>query len=399
MKNISQKITALLFLIAIFAMLLLLALNHADLRTEILYYYRNSINEESSFLQKINSAIDVTEEQLNQRNPLRNTFIDLNGGFQRLVGKRVIEDADPTLKVHRLDNGQLTFTVHPTETDWKVKKLATLSDFCQNQGTPLLYVQAPFKIDPFDPQLPTGTEDHANENADHLLKGLKEQNIPTLDLREAIKMQGLDHSKLFYRTDSHWNTEAAFWAYTTLCDTLKNNYGFSVDPSVTDRKNFDLKTYQNIFLGSQGKRVGSLYAGADDVDVLLPQFETKLRYDVPVHSFSKEGAFQDTVMDYAHVQTKDYYNKSPYYVYSGGDYPLTHIKNLNNPNGKKILLIRDSFSCAVAPFLALAAGQVDTFDVRYNDTPVQDYIAESQPDIVIVLYNAGAIGFDQLFEY
>ncbi len=399
MKNISQKITAILFLALLLGMLTVLLCSGGKLKTEILYQYRQSTTEESSILQRINAAIDAAENQLDQSNPLRNTFIDLNGGFQRLMGKRVIEDSNPQLDTHRLDNGQLTFTVESCETDWKAENLAALSEWCAAQDTPLLYIQAPFKINPEGPRLPTGTADYTNQNADDLLAGLAQRNVDHLDLRKEIKEQGLDHASLFYKTDSHWTTEAAFWAYTTICDTLEERYGFTIDDAVINRNNFTATTYENIFLGSQGKRVGTLYAGTDDLDVLLPNFGTKLRYEVPVHQFYKEGKFSETVMDYAHVETVDYYNKSPYYVYSGGDYPLSHITNLNQPDGKKVLLVRDSFSCAVAPFLSLAVGQVDTFDLRYNDASLKDYISESQPDIVIFLYNPGVIRDDVMFEY
>lgn len=399
MKNISQKITAFLFLAMLFGMFVLLLCNHDKLKTEILYQYRNSTTNESNAFQRINAAIDATENQLDQSNPLRTALVNLNGGFQRLIGKRVIEDADPMLKVHRLEDGRLTFTVEPTETDWKAENLAELSEWCASRNTPLLYVQAPFKIDPDDPQLPVGTSDYTNQNADHLLNALKQYGVDHLDLRREIKKQGLDHASLFYKTDSHWTTEAAFWAYTTICDVLEKKYGFAIDDAVTDLNQFTKTTYEDIFLGSQGKRVGTLYSGVDDLDVLLPDFETNIRYEVPNHGFYKEGAFEQTVMDYAHVETTDYYNKSPYYVYSGGDYPLSHFKNLNQPDGKKVLLVRDSFSCAVAPLLSLAVGQVDTFDLRYNDSSLKEYIDVSKPDIVVFLFNPGVLRDDAMFEY
>ena len=399
MKDISKKITALLFLLVLFGLTAALLFNIESVVNGIRYQYQQNTTSDSTLFERINAGIDAIETQLDQKNPLKNTFININGGFQRLVGKRVLEDADPQLKVHRLDNGQLTFTVDPTETDWKSKNLANLSDWCAEKDIPLLYVQAPFKIDPSASSLPSGTTDNTNRNADALLADLKQQGVNYLDLRKVIKDQNIDHASLFYKTDSHWTTQGAFFAYQSICKTLEAQYGFAIDDAVTDAQNFSSTIYEDIFLGSQGKRVGALYAGVDDVEVLLPKFETNLRYQVPNHSFDKQGSFDETVMDYAHVKEIDYFEKSPYYVYSGGDYPLSHITNLNNPGGKKILLVRDSFSCAVAPFLSLAVGQVDTFDLRYNDTPLKDYITKSNPDIVLFLYNPGVIRDDVMFEY
>lgn len=399
MKDINKKLTALLFMLVLIGMVIALLFNFDGIKSGIQHQYQQNTTSESTFLERINAGIVAVENQLDQKNPLRNMFINLNGGFQRLVGKQVLEDADPQLKVHRLDNGQLTFTVKPTETDWKAKNLADLSTWCAAKEIPLLYVQAPFKIDPSASSLPAGTVDNTNRNADALLADLKQQGVDYLDLRKVIAEQGIDHSSLFYKTDSHWTTHGAFFAYQSICHTLKTQYGFTIDDSVTELKNFNSTVYKDIFLGSQGKRVGTLYAGVDDVEVLLPKFETNLRYQVPNHSFDKQGSFHETVMDYAHIEETDYFEKSPYYVYSGGDYPLSHITNLNRSDGKKVLLVRDSFSCAVAPFLSLAVGQVDTFDLRYNDTALKDYIAESRPDIVLFLYNPGVIRDDVMFKY
>lgn len=125
--------------------------------------------------------------------------------------------------------------------------------------------------------------------------------------------------------------------------------------------------------------------------MILPEFETEIRYTVPVHGFEKQGPFAESVMDYNHVNTVDLYEMSPYYVYSGGDYPLSSFQNLKLPEGKRILLVRDSYSCAVAPFLSLAVGEVITFDLRYNDEKLTDCIERTDPDLVMVLYNPGSL--------
>ena len=59
--------------------------------------------------------------------------------------------------------------------------------------------------------------------------------------------------------------------------------------------------------------------------------------------------------------------------------------------GGKILLVRDSFACFVAPFLSLQAGQLHICDMRdyvfgekFN---LDDYINEINPDYVVVLFS------------
>ena len=399
MKKRRETLTALLFLAVILGMLVLLLGHWQELRDAALWTYQTQQAEQASGPDTAAAVVDTLEKNIDALNPMRDPLIDLNGGFQRLMGKRVIEDAAPDLRVVRMDDGRLVFTVRDVETDWKAANLADLNAFCAALDTPLLYVQAPFKVDPADPQLPPGVTDYTNENADALLTALSAQGVDTLDLRAELKADGLDHASMFYRTDSHWTTEAAFWAYQTLAGTLHTDYGFPLDPAVIDRANFDKRTYPGIFLGSQGKRVGKLYGGVDDLDLITPRFDTHLRYTVPVHDLVREGDFTQSVLDFSHVDTIDLYEMSPYYVYSGGDYPNSTIENLNAPDGKKVLLVRDSFSCAVAPFLSLAVGQLDTFDLRYNTEPLTDYIARTRPDAVLIMYNAGVIKDDIMWRF
>ena len=70
------------------------------------------------------------------------------------------------------------------------------------------------------------------------------------------------------------------------------------------------------------------------------------------------------------------------------------MKNNTNPGGKKILLVRSSFACVVAPFLALQTSELHICDMRDKEYYVgakinlKEYIQEIKPDYVIVLYSS-----------
>jgi hypothetical protein len=55
--------------------------------------------------------------------------------------------------------------------------------------------------------------------------------------------------------------------------------------------------------------------------------------------------------------------------------------------GPKILVIRDSYSDCLAPFLTERFGEVHLFDLRYNRLSVLDYVREQGIDTVLVLYS------------
>ena len=129
--------------------------------------------------------------------------------------------------------------------------------------------------------------------------------------------------------------------------------------------------------------------GLDDFSVITPNFDTRLT--VTDYTGTRTGAFSDTVLVEKNLHTEDPYLANPYVVYTGGDYPLQTIENHLLEEGDTVLVIRDSYACAVTPFLSLAAGEVRTVDVRYwtgaqeADT-VLEYIESVRPDHVVVLY-------------
>ena len=65
-----------------------------------------------------------------------------------------------------------------------------------------------------------------------------------------------------------------------------------------------------------------------------------------------------------------------------------HLGYIENANAKgNMLLVCDSFSRVVVPYLALTAGKIEWWDMR-NDTGLLSYINEHpEIDNVVVMYN------------
>ena len=61
--------------------------------------------------------------------------------------------------------------------------MARLALALEDRDIPLLYVQAPQKLQPGDDRLPEGVADYGDDYADQILSVLEEQAVPTLDLR------------------------------------------------------------------------------------------------------------------------------------------------------------------------------------------------------------------------
>ena len=78
---------------------------------------------------------------------------------------------------------------------------------------------------------------------------------------------------------------------------------------------------------------------------------------------------------------------------------MGRIYNEVHPEGKRILLLRDSYACALTPFLALSCSELTTIDLRYFEGDLLDTIAGLEPDIALTLYTASTTRLDNLFQY
>ena len=86
----------------------------------------------------------------------------------------------------------------------------------------------------------------------------------------------------------------------------------------------------------------------------------------------------------------DRYHTFLYNALLNGDRPLIRIINNKIPEGKKIIVIKDSYNNPMVPFLALQTKEIIMLDPR--DLPyekIYETIAEEKPDILFIMFGAG----------
>ncbi|MBQ9516639.1 MAG: hypothetical protein IJR60_01015 [Eubacterium sp.] len=343
--------------------------------------------------------IDVINSHSTEKTVYHDFLVDVNSYVLRKIGYQIIQKENSVIV--RLDNdylyGGFEKTSYETLNTYAdcVKDLYTTS--LQNNAQ-FLFVMEPSKG--INKTLPLNIDNYTSYNCDTFVKALNSRNIPTLNLVESMENDGISEEEMFFATDHHWKPESGFWAVGKMCTELHDLYGFEYDKEITDLNNYNVKNYENWFLGSQGKKTGRLFTelGADDISLITPKFETNLVEEQPNKNEVREGDFSESVLFMENIENKDYYNLNPYAVYSGGDFRLQIIKNRLANNNSKVVLVRDSYSCATVPFLSLAVSELHVVDVRDGDYYVGDrvnvyeYIKQQKPDYVIVAYNIGAIG-------
>lgn len=384
MKRTNTYLAA-LFLLALTALLGVTLLSGKTIASEVLTDLRA---EEQSLTARLESATGGAESAVNAALRRGNLAVELYGGALRLMGKRVSEDASVAdYTVVRMDNGAITFCNLETETlpdnSAAADEVAGWAQALEQAEIPLLYVTYPKKTPRTDNGLPPDIPDWPVLKMNALVEHMRERGVDVLDLRDTFEGRG-DYSDLFYRTDHHWNIEGGFFAFQTICETLRAEYGVAMDPWFEDASHYHWDVLENWFLGSQGKRVGSLFAGVDDFTVMTPDFETDFTFSIPSRETVRKGTMEETILFPERIGEKDYYNANPYTYYAGGDYDYVTIENHRNPDGPSILVVRDSMTCALTPFLALDCSKLTLIDTRYFQGDVAAAALELQPDIVLV---------------
>ncbi len=390
---------AVLFLALLLGMCCYVLADAAAVKESILTSYRAARPENPTVLDKIELTTAAAESAVNTSADRAHFFIELYGGVQRLAGRRLVRDVREDYQVARLRDGALQFvSMTPARADMSESAdyLMQFHAALEADGTPLLVTIAPQKIAPGSDALPVGLAEYGNEAGSDLMA--LTEGVPFLDFRQGMTAE--DYENDFFKTDHHWNIEGAFQAFCKLAAVLPD-YGFSVDSAWTDWESYEKTVYEDSFLGSQGKRVGTLYAGLDDLTVIEPKFDTDFVFSCPTWGIDRAGPMGESILFPERLLETDYYAANPYTLYAGGDYPVTYVTNNLNPDGGKIFLLRDSFACAMTPFLSLCCHELIIVDTRYYSGSILELVRAEQPDLVLFLYCTSSYrngGFRQLLE-
>ena len=194
----------------------------------------------------------------------------------------------------------------------------------------------------------------------------------TIDLASALGSHA--DEEIYYRTDHHWTTLGAFYGANAI---LKSMGQYELDLS-----DYMPWSVTNDFLGTNYSSAGAWWVAPDSITAYISE-EGK---EVTSNFTGREEPGRLYAPEQLEVKNK-------YAYFLGGNQPLCVIRT--QVEGPKILLIRDSYSDCLAPFLTERFSEVHLFDLRYNRLSAADYIRENEIDMVLVLYSFETYIFDE----
>ena len=175
---------------------------------------------------------------------------------------------------------------------------------------------------------------------------------------------------VYFNTDHHWTGLGAYYAYTAFAEAAHIT---PLPLSALTKKEIPH------FLGTLYHRTLS--------PVLKSKGDTVEYYKVPVHTGvkfyaagSRQGQPTQLYAEYAR-------GAGAYGVFLGGDYPMLKITS-DVKNGRKIVVIKDSYGNAFAPYLASHYEEVYVLDYRHFNGNIKTLIQEEGIQELLFAHNS-----------
>lgn len=207
-------------------------------------------------------------------------------------------------------------------------------------------------------------------------------SVRWIDTREAL-MRAKDHRlmPLYFSTDHHWT---AYGAYEGAAVYLQTQH-----QTLADLSEFELTEASDDFYGTIYSRVPGLpFKKPDTLELpeYLPEGILVETSAAPADAIDQNGEKTMPVLDGIYDRSK-LTGKDQYAVYFGGNYSFLTI---NNPNpqvqGRRLLIIKDSYANSMVPYLIPYYEQIMMIDLRYYNEDLEELLKVQQPQEILFCY-------------
>lgn len=261
------------------------------------------------------------------------------------------------------------------------ENLDAVTAFRDKTDLPVTFAIAPRAVDVLDRYFPA-LYDNTRADAVWNLIDTYAAEQPLLSLREPLRACVDAGKAVWYRTDHHWTTLGAYYAYTVLGELC----GYTPAPIET----FTPEVASTEFLGTTYSASGfydtpaetmEFYRWAGD-EACLTEI---MGGDKVVSSF--RGFY-----DRSYLEKKDKY--AAFLSSNNGHIRITDTESTDKPT---MLLIKDSFAHSVVPFLAQHYN-LEILDLRYYRSTTASFLATTEIDSVLILCGLDSLATSNLLE-
>ncbi len=261
----------------------------------------------------------------------------------------------------------------PADDNWttRVSNVNNLNETLTGYGIPLYFGLIPGAVEIESAHLPANAPADSQQTLVDQAYGMSEAT--NIDIASALGAHKDEY--IYYRTDHHWTSLGAYYGYEAICAAM--------GLPAPDLSSYDRQVVSQDFYGTVYSSSGFSWVEPDEIETFVPDDGT-----VTVMDYNGAEPTAGPLYDTSFLDVKDKYS-----MFLGGVSPLRSVET--GRDGPSLLIIRDSFSDSLLPFLTANFSRIDLMDMRYYKQSPAQYAVDNDFDAVLVLYSVDNFATDQ----
>lgn len=265
-------------------------------------------------------------------------------------------------------NGQLLEQIEVADENHLAANIKAIKSFSESQSKiPVRMMLVPDAANVLNHSLPALAKPEDQTQMFSMVRKDLGDSVEWIDVSTELNKHKTE--KIYYKTDHHWTTLGAFYAFQAAAPSLGiEGYlsGKYVSYAVSDSFNGMLASKSGVNLGEK-----------EQIDIYVPTEEdTDLIVD-----YVDEGKRSTSLYDSSKLKEKDQYT-----VFLGGNSSLLDIRTVSTST-KRLLLVKDSFANSFIPFLTPYYREIVVVDPRYYSGTINDLMDSYRISEVLFLYS------------
>lgn len=299
----------------------------------------------------------------------REEWVRAKNEIETLAGKKEING------VYTLDN-QMIQVFKETDAETVQKSINAMNAFAANHpDMQCSLMLAPTAQELFSSKIPSYAG-YLSEKSfiDDVYKQMN--GVTTVDCLSFLS--GHESDYVFYRTDHHWTSLGAYYAYCAAAKTLGySSYGLD---------SFNIETASSSFRGTLYSKTLDNSITPDSIDYYhLASGEPKIKMTI---NDGRKTTEYDSLYVRSYLDVKDKYSS-----FTGSNSPIVTIET-DIDNGKNLLLVKDSYAHSLVPFLSKHYSKITMVDMRYINTDLNAFIDVSEYQQTMFMFNVVSFSTD-----
>ena len=297
------------------------------------------------------------ETYLEDQFPLRDGWIGLKTRYEYLTGKR--EFGDASRGIVYLCGDRLIAKV--TESDRGEQNLSYVQQLVEKTELPVYLGLIPTAAETWRDKLPDGAP--TMDQYAYIEAG-KDTGAIYVDMAGVLAEHA--DEEIYYRTDHHWTSLGAYYGCTALLEAM------GIQPQPLGEGTVVSEDFNGTLYSTSGVH----WLRPDTMETYVDGEGVTVTVDDGM-SLSTHGLYVEEKLQ----------GKDKYTYFLGGNNPLYVIENPDAATDQTLVVLRDSYSDALAPFLSQYFAEIHLVDLRYYRVPVAAYAESVGADAVFVCYS------------